>query len=88
MESTTSKFFRRVSSSMSVGSRKNSVPSLSPTRIEEGNDPMDKSTQKRKSFEVGDVNVQFPDNLVRVMYTICDLAITDCVTNSYGSEEI
>lgn len=67
-ESTTSRFFRRVSSSISASSRKNSVPSLSPTRIDESVDPTEKSGQKRMSVEVGDVNVQFPDNLVRTRY--------------------
>ncbi|KAI9803196.1 MAG: hypothetical protein M1825_001987 [Sarcosagium campestre] len=75
-ESAKSRFFRRVSS-ISNSSRKSIVSVISPTVREEdpdqGRDGIVSS--KRRSIDVGEVNVQFPDSLVRAFLSLIAIDI-------------
>lgn len=69
-----SRFMRRLSNSLASGARKNSSPSISPTVAEEEVDQVAAATVPEISLStssqpaivayMGDVNVQFPDNLL------------------------
>lgn len=81
--SRTSRFMRRLSSTLVAGRTKNGVPSISPTVAEEdaaeveaaskGSTAAGAATQSQPTIVafMGDVNVQFPDNLLWKRRSIC-----------------
>ncbi|KAK4137195.1 hypothetical protein BT67DRAFT_98442 [Trichocladium antarcticum] len=81
--SRTSRFMRRLSSTLVAGRTKNGAPSISPTVAEEdaaeveaaskGSTAAGAATQSQPTIVafMGDVNVQFPDNLLWKRRSIC-----------------
>lgn len=77
--SRTSRFMRRISNTLAPSSRKTGTPSISPTVAEENAAEVEAASRSGSTAQssptiiafMGDVNVQFPDNLLWKRRSIC-----------------